>query len=305
MPEAPFYVRVFSPDRSYAGSYKISFHQHRGESAEDAIGLTPGKPYDYAWPANQPLNSEDQAWFFFHTNTGDRGDYPTLRFFLNRYEANTSYKMSPRDDVPSSYPLRRFDKTKQIEGGRTYVGDIRGLDGKSGGDQKIYYLTVQRDAPSTVQEKTTLRFVTDLTYFYPKKLWCVVENDGPGIDEIYYYVDTDGSGSGSYSLNSDFKFFSDMEEGSVFSAAPMGVRRYVKSLVPNLIEEDSGFNGDNDYLLPIKNNPNRNPDAPWQLAPLSPDRHIAEATYTWGDAGNVDDADYWYHLIYELRHEAK
>ena len=90
MTDPPYYVRVFAkdpatgaPDRSWTGTYTITFHEYRGTSPDDSISLAGGYKQAYQWPG--PGTQEyPRVWFDFHTNNHvvlnlwEEGDYLTF-----------------------------------------------------------------------------------------------------------------------------------------------------------------------------------------------------------------------------------
>ena len=107
-------------------------------------------------------------------------------------------------------------------------------------------------------------------------------------------------------------FVGDFDEGGPGKAVTMlGPRRFVNHAVINLIEDDDGFNGDEDYLEPVWEHEERLPSPhPILLAPLDPSSARTEGVFRWTNVVTPDladlpgfDYDYSYRMELLLAHE--
>src|SRR5215216_5857426 len=73
LPNAPFYVKVFNPDRTKSGPYILQSVKHDCTSKELACPVSAGEQLDQTIN-NMPLNADDTAWFELTTeDTGNLG----------------------------------------------------------------------------------------------------------------------------------------------------------------------------------------------------------------------------------------
>jgi exonuclease III len=214
MPEAPFYVRVFAPDRSWQGEYGIRFHKHQGGGPWDSITLLPARPDTYTMPSI-PLNPENAVWFDFHTDVSENKEYPQLQFLLN-----------------SSYNIFTFELLDSNEEFLAKPEDISDLpEGK-------YYLKVMPKIPNPSGNEFIIEWRTTLTYFRPQTLKCAIQDDTFGDDTIWALMQVDPAAGGyrAYHLGD---FDEDTLKG--VSGSMGGVRKYVQNIWVQLCEIDCGL----------------------------------------------------------------
>lgn len=82
VPQAPFFVRVWSPDRAFSGAYAFTAYRYTCKSQDEACAVLPNAPQDFAFPpAGTALGAEDAAWFEVNlVDQADSGAAQTLRF---------------------------------------------------------------------------------------------------------------------------------------------------------------------------------------------------------------------------------
>jgi endonuclease/exonuclease/phosphatase family metal-dependent hydrolase len=82
IPQAPFFVRVFSNDRAFSGAYAFTAYKYKCNSPAEACAVLPNAPMPFAFPAaGTPLNADDAAWFQVDLrDQADSGAAQSLRF---------------------------------------------------------------------------------------------------------------------------------------------------------------------------------------------------------------------------------
>ncbi len=204
MSNAPFYVRVYHPNRMQTGNYVLGAVKHDCGSQILACALAPGERVERKLQDTPPLNGADEEWFEIVTEQTP-GD------ILQKLELQVR-------DIPSS-PLNWFKFRLLEDDGTTLVQKTSTPEADPEGGRRLkidetvtvkkkYYLQVQRlpagPAPYPVEARSyTMHWTTDLTIFYGAgeggqsiRMWCLEENDGfdlDGDDELYFeYAKIDG-----------------------------------------------------------------------------------------------------------------
>ena len=317
--EGPLYVRVFAstggvPDRSWQGPYTIDFHRHSCNRPTDDCSLPPASRQPAVWGVG-PVNEEDALWMSFETETSEQGLFPTIELIVSRPEEIAIEAEIVSDTLTETFPIvDREDLDVDGDGTtdslRLTLGDLEGLPG--GGRRKYFVRIVpERDRDVALALEVELR--TNLTYLYPRLLRCEVQNDTFGDDEIYALIEVDAAlPTAVTSLVPGMIFLGDFDDDSADKAVTvLGPRRFVDSAVINLIEDDDGFNGDDDYLEPMWDYEDRLPSPdPIQLAPLDPASPRTVGVFRWSDIPVPGLAvppllthDYSYRLQFLLTHE--
>jgi endonuclease/exonuclease/phosphatase family metal-dependent hydrolase len=233
MPEAPFYVRVFAPDRSWHGEYHISFHKHRGGSYADSITLLPARPQTYQMPS-MPLNSEDAVWFDFQTDVSDNNEYPQLQFLLSYQQSNMfSFQLLNSSKAVLSVP-------GDISESPTNVG-FETLMKRANLSKGKYYLKILPKIPNPSGKEFSIEWRTTLTYFIARTLDCGIQSDTFGDDTIYALIQVDPAEGGYHAYN-----LGDFDEGTQkgVTAETGGVRKYVQNIWVQLWEIDCDEDND-------------------------------------------------------------
>jgi hypothetical protein len=236
--DPPYYIRVYSKDRSWVGLYSIRFHLHQGRSPEDSIGLWPAKPYLYTMP-NLPLNDENKVWFDFHTGKGETDKLPSLNFFMDHFI-----------DHPYELKLRRSDTLDPLQVSQSrgvspdFLSHIRhefSLDDLPAGK---YFLVVKPDDDNDqVQgQNFIVEWQTSLTYFHPFQMKCDIQDDWLGDDDIHYQLHIDGTALGGFQYLAEFD-----EETSESVKDKFGILAFTDNYTVRLYEEDHGFNFRDDH----------------------------------------------------------
>jgi hypothetical protein len=226
MPEAPFYIRVFAPDRSWHGEYWIKFHKHQGEGPWDSITLLPARSDTYPMPPI-PLNPENAVWFDFYTDVSENQEYPQLQFLLN-----------------SSDNIFTFGLLDSNEDVLTAPGDIsesltpdgfQALLNRSDLHEGKYYLKVLPKIVNPSGKEFIIEWRTTLTYFVPLTLKCAIQDDTFGDDTIWALMQVDPAAGGYRAYN-----LGDFDEDTLkgVSGSMDGVRKYVQNIWVQLCEID-------------------------------------------------------------------
>jgi len=157
-----FYVRVYSPNRSWTGDYSLFVHENSCLSQDDACILYPGEPYslnDFMWPT--PPGTEDFAWFEINIEKADSERPQHLRFFLEGY-THDRFNIELRDKATPTTPIGDFGlPVKVVEPPSQHI------EGDAVGPMSMYML-VPRGL--TVDEPNLkVGWETNLTIFHGMK----------------------------------------------------------------------------------------------------------------------------------------
>jgi hypothetical protein len=247
----------------------------------------------FPWLASQ-ANPEDTIWYSFVTDQGERGDFPTLTFYLELPEGSSvskyeeaNYELVIEDADSKEFP---FLTTGVTEDKKKIFGEINKLEG-AGGQEKEYYLKVNRKQVLG-QEITEAFYYTTLTYFYPHLVKCEVQDDTFGDDDIYSHVEVD-SPEGLLDLryenvhnDPDWAYLAEFDTGSVYGGVPIAwgdpqrqgfPRKFTKWVVINLVEYN--YSDINDRLYPGGLfYPEKNW---WRIPPLAEDQEKFEGVLLW------------------------
>jgi endonuclease/exonuclease/phosphatase family metal-dependent hydrolase len=336
LPEPPFYVRVYAkdqasnyphiiPDRQWTGNYSISFHEHRGLSPSDALGLLAGKETQKLWPdlsiPGNIMTPDSKVWFKFYTDTSTSGQFPKVDFLVenskNWYFGIASgqrvFNIELADDA-AGFPSIPTTLIEDIGGTAPFdldddsLVDYRmvapDLPGNNG--PKRYFVTLQRRANLWNQEiSSILEFRTTLTYIRSRTIYVDEEVTwGPGDDDITTQWSYDNSAGGpapcgngpGQALCTFQAFFINDEESWTF---PESETQYHGSFAGHLVPtfwDDYGTN-DQERLQPWGN------PAIESMAPGSAPGTwgVAEDTFVWKF---VEDGDivYKYTMSYWTGH---
>lgn len=87
VPQAPFFVRVWSPDRAFSGSYAFTAYRYTCKSPNEACAVLPNAPQPFAFPpAGTALGTEDAAWFEVNlVDQADSGAAQSLQFNVDSF----------------------------------------------------------------------------------------------------------------------------------------------------------------------------------------------------------------------------
>ncbi len=106
IPQAPFFVRVFSTNRAFTGAYAFTAYKYTCASPTEACAVLPNAPQPFAFPpAGTALGTEDAAWFEVNIrDQADSGDKQSLRFHADNVlsAAWSAPKISVFDPTGSS-----------------------------------------------------------------------------------------------------------------------------------------------------------------------------------------------------------
>jgi hypothetical protein len=271
--KAPFYVRVYHPNRTSTGSYSLRSYRHDCSNKDVACALAPGQSIEVDLPDTPPLNGFDERWYELYTETAS----PTtpaqdLTFQVTEIEPSTTnfFELDVRLDDPPADPIIGQDLLAEPNLGSPTGKNHLIVSNQQVGKQK-YYMVIRRDpTPAYVPPYPAqalhyfVRWETNLTILYGAKMGgphslrmlCHEENDpaiDDGDDEIYIEeILADGTKVMGETYIQDFD---------------AGDKADLEQLIPNPIyfvdriefrgfEEDGGANGDDDpfsdtiYTLP-------------------------------------------------------
>lgn len=244
LPEPPFYVRVFHPDRSFTGNYKFVAHRATGASQEEAIVLRANEPIVHTLPG-APVNATDTTWFQLHTEKAYSGQAQDLQFLVDQFSGDSF-----------SVELRRANGTTVVAGASSEVDpnnaslrrvrmDMLGPDG-----EKLYLLVKRLNLGVTsfqVGWRTNLTVLHGQGAGVPgaasQNLYCVEETDTLGIDEVYLTVVVDGV------LKVNDVYIGEYDDGTYRTMEDLlGTIRFLDKVEVTLREEDGAANGEDDFL---------------------------------------------------------
>ena len=322
MPDPPYYIRVYSPDRTWTGDYNIIIHKLGCTSANDSCLLEPTiKAPPYKWPA-KPVNQDDTIWYTFMTDVGFKGDFPLLNFYLKMPRldpldtvftvANSKWAFEIVNTDPP-YPPVSPDPLKNMElmsSATLLSAEVNTLKGAGSSPAvslaKEYYLKVRRQnqTPLTVQT-TTAYYYTQLTYLHAKGMTCKVQDDNIGKDDIWYKLDIDGDGYPWKWTDNQYwsylgEFVTDGKSMTTNTDLFNHSHKYVKQLIVNLMDDDDP--GSNDYLEPgpsyyAQCDPIESCLSDYQIKPLDANTKSQDGTFSWHVGGT-----FWYEFEYNLSH---
>ncbi len=245
LPEPPFFVRVFHPDRAATGKYRLVAHRATCRSREEACVLEAQLPIQHTLP-NVPINTDDTAWFELHTEKADSGKAQKLRFVVDQFAGSSFSLELRRDDGMTT------DATAAAEPDPANPGMSRSVIEFEGADGKKLYLLVKRSNLAAAGYR--VGWATNLTVLHgqgagipgaaSENLYCVVETDGViDIDEIHLTVAVDGV------KKVDDLFIGEYDDGVYRTMEDLiGTVRYLDKVEVTLRDEDGDASGDDDFL---------------------------------------------------------
>jgi hypothetical protein len=198
--KAPFYVRVFHPDRAKAGAdYALIALRHDCGTIEQACALKPGEQRSHLMPANPTGGNGKEAWFELITEETPGDLLQDLSFHVTDigYAAQFAFKLEWRAEDGTTVIGADGETEPDTGGGPPYHLRIDGSET----EKKKFYLVVLRDVGNVVPPYPAdfnafrIRWETDLTILFGAakggqsiQLRCLEENDGAdldGDDEMY------------------------------------------------------------------------------------------------------------------------
>jgi hypothetical protein len=316
LPAPPYYVKVFAPNRDWAGKYHIRFHRHQGLSRNDHILLSPNVAMPFTWPGSgftPAENSDTRFWFRFSTGLASSGKRPSLTIRQEFGAALSDYSLYDMIVVPDKDPGSSgghpvFDVlatygTEMIEDADTHrkAQNFRlpALPLSSTAPQTNFFVLLSRDSwEFGIERRSTITFGSNLTYFRPLKLWAADAWDEVlATDQIKmsfnYDIEDRNLHSPGYSHDFQNGEWDNLADNVELSGS------YLKEVSLPIWED-----GD-EYMFP----------EPGSYAPGSPSPElmlVSNPANRWGgpgqpprpetviynDRGNIDDANYWYEFTY-------
>ena len=334
----PYFLRTWAGrpadpearDRAATTTYSVVAHRHDCTSPAEACILIAGETGDSvveaAWPAGNPVNSEDAMWFEFYADDPSGPQPPTFHDFavsaapgtpaLPEFDFETvdSDALAPLTGVT-------WEQTTWHAGRRERRA--RGIVGKPGStpSHDNHLLKVIRPSQSLGFGGTVRVFQgTNLAYLTTLILSIDQEEDDSAHDELRIYIKADNGDSFYQSANaatihqhaSKFQALPQIDEiedgGSPWPAGSLGPFRITDELPLVLIEDDNEDGDDEfgDYLLAMPDPANPQSAAGgFAVALLATDEPGGRKTWKWSDdPGNSDpdDTSYFYTLRFELTH---
>lgn len=263
MAKAPFYVRVYHPDRSKGGAYVLQALRHDCATIETACAIGPSQRLAHGMAATPPLNGEDAAWFELTTEEVPGGTPQALSFFVQKVAASAGLIFDLqlfRDDGGGSLELVAEDAAAETDPEVTAApGAVRYTAALADADRTKYYLKVNRHPVSpppypAIHRLFEVRWVTNLTFFFgaaqggenPLQIRCLEENDpaiDDGDDEIFLRsVRVDGE---SVLGQKDLGDFDAGNQRTLEGVIPSPLA-FVDRIVIEGFEDDDFLNGDVD-----------------------------------------------------------
>jgi endonuclease/exonuclease/phosphatase family metal-dependent hydrolase len=336
-----FAVNGGQPDRTLAGvDYTLSVHQHLCREPLDACFLPPQYDVPYNWPdQSQGIADVMEIWYRFKTSSISGGrlmppgggvpvGYPDLRFLHESVMGAClgDLKLVEYDDptFPGSVIGEpEFVDVQKDPNDTDWDDDMQtderwvapDLDGKVPDEMAEYFLNIGRTCRFDMQ--TMARMETTLTWFKPDRILCELQYDDSGVGEddlvrFDFTFDKPGGGSTPACENScDFEYEFDeawpegwQTPGQHFLGGVAALKGYyVDAFYPNLFE-DEGDASDPDARLSVQSVSGNSWSASG-MEPLSAIRRelpVGGGMIVFADSGDIDDADYWYEMKYQLNH---
>jgi hypothetical protein len=254
---APFYVRVYHPDRTQGDvEYSLLALRHDCLSMQTACALRPGEALPHALPADPLGGLGNEAWFELYTESTPNDLTQELRFFVQAIP-DTASDGGFELELVDADGVSPIDSNKILE---PAVGGL-GLSIRSTETKNVKrYLKVVRMPPGTAPYPAqynhfAIGWTTDLTILFGAaqggqslQLRCLAENDGVDLD----YDDEMWLASASIGGTevADKTFIGDFDDGN---KAPMdGILNAplhftsADPLVVEFFEYDDGLNGGDD-----------------------------------------------------------
>jgi hypothetical protein len=253
---APFYVRVFHPDRTQTNvDFELRTIQHDCRTMDTACALRPGDALPHNLPANPTGGLGNEAWFELYTEGTPADLTQDLTFFVHGIPDTASdggFQLEVVDEDGVG-----IDSDKILEPASGGIGlEIR----RDESEELKRYLKLVRDPPMSPPYPSrynhfAIGWTTDLSIFFGSaqggqslQLRCLDENDGVDLDyddEMWLsFVELDGK------TIVDETFIGDFDAGT---KAPMdgilGGPIYFTDadpLVLHFYEDDDFINGNND-----------------------------------------------------------
>jgi len=313
LPDPPYYIRVFAPGRTWADAYSIHFHKNLGLSKTDAIALTANARMPYTWPGPNTVpveNPQTRIWFKFYTDVASSGAHPetsVLQEFDSSYVNLARYHMDLVTDDPPTLDPNNVPVYKVIatDGGSTITNpntnhdvmdfETPPLDGGPTGPQ-VYYARLWRDpAVQGSTEKAWVTFGTTLTYFRPLRLTAQdAWDDDPEDDQLDLLFAFDGLPGDAACGPCVGPLEFDSEQIHPLSGYYELSGSYTKNFVPQIWEEG-------DYMAPGTGGGDNT--ALSHMFGMLGNEYPQQREYLWADDYNIDDADYWYEMVYMVSAE--
>ncbi len=246
LPDPPFYVRAYHPDRTASGDYALIAHRHDCSSQEEAGVLRACDPVHHTLPPT-PINADDTAWFELLPEVADSGLPQNAVFVVDQF-AGEDFELEVR--AADGKTVIASDEMAEVEPDTPGSYRLR-IERREIGGKKIYLLVKRTNLAAT---SFRIRWETNLTIMHGTlagiagssqlHLYCVEETDTIGIDEVYLTVTVDGT-----KVVNDV-YLGDFDDGVYETLEHLiPVSRFLEGVVVTLREEDGGANGDDDYLV--------------------------------------------------------
>jgi endonuclease/exonuclease/phosphatase family metal-dependent hydrolase len=256
LPKAPFFVRVFHPDRKKViTSYTFAARKHTGRSQDDAIVLIPHQPQKFTMPKGTPLNQEDIMWFKLHTERADSGLPQNLQFFVDEFKLDKN-----NNPVFGFKLLNKTDKDLDGIGGAIPQPDKVQINLQEVEASEKFLVVIRENAPNFDVTDFRVGWETNLTILHgihgglpaekPLILECIDEtNPEIGSDSIEVQVEVDGKPFQTIS-NDKIGNFNDGDFAVLeFFFLPKGMIFYVDKVAFKVIEGDTVSSDDQGTIV--------------------------------------------------------
>ncbi len=337
----PYYVQVFGaaisgdpearPDRTRSAlPYTIRFHRHTCSSMDDACILEPAvRVGPHIWPPEQLSSGasppEDNMMYFeLESELASDGYAPKITFLLEH-----DLPLPPSANMPDVLSMTLVDEHNLL------VCDPPSCPAKDGlGSQdpeppgwrpgnalhsrlaivkeatlpgdgtwtETYYLKVARDQAYQLQQgRVWVTFETDLTYFRPFDLLCVIERTWVGDDDLEARFVYDSQPVIEYlgpNWDDGRKIGQAGTTGVWWREWPWSLdRSFLRFVEPRMFEDVD--DGDDYQLLWLSGEK----IPPLDRSLYAPKDQPIGRTYVWSDETDPEDADYLYEMTYHRTHE--
>ncbi len=330
--DPPYFVRTFAStlgpgketvhDRANTANYLMRMKRHRCTSPSEACILMAGDSGEMVtWP-NQPVNATDTMWFEFVADDADEQTQPFHQFDVQRIFGGAlapfAFSVAEMSDpnVDQTLTWTTESNTADLVSRRT-----TGIAGSgTTPSHKSWFVKVRRPLWWMFTGVVTVSHKTNLTYWVPKNIRILQENDDSAHDELWIYNDLLGSvnhaGLTQANVHQSAGHFTalplidELEDGGApWPAKSLGQWAYATELPLCLLEdddEDSEFE-EGDFLLadPLGSNAHSTANG-FAVATLPLGETEAHVRWKWSDKdptpSDANDSDYWYEMDFRLTH---
>lgn len=256
LPDVPFFVRVFHPNRTATGTYEFVAHRNDCTSLAEACVIGANDPIVHSLPPG-PASADATSWFELRTEEADSGKSQNLRFIVDKFPTDL-------DRLPFWLELRREGMDTPIDVARRLDADGRQLiiaRGDLDPTPTTMYMLVERKVLAATSFR--VRWETNLSVLHGDQVWvpgagslslfCVKPTDDffglGGSDELYLWVNVDSEETSTVREFFIGKYGSGTEN-SLEDVIPRTIK-FLERVNIRLKDVDGFARGGSDYLSAI------------------------------------------------------